>query len=57
MYLSEIKLWNFRKYGTDEQFDILKPSLILKLNKGIEANYILSIYKSLITFFLVISEV
>lgn len=35
MYLSEIKLWNFRKYGTDEQFDILKPSLILKLNKGI----------------------
>lgn len=35
MYLSELKLWNFRKYGNNSLFDISKPNLILKFNKGI----------------------
>ena len=35
MYLSELKLWNFRKYGNDSPFDISKPNLCLKLTKGI----------------------
>ena len=35
MYLSELKLWNFRKYGNNSSFDISKPNLILKFNKGI----------------------
>jgi putative ATP-dependent endonuclease of the OLD family len=32
MYLSEIKLWNFRKYGSDN-FDLAKPNLNLHFNK------------------------
>ncbi|MDP2207701.1 MAG: AAA family ATPase [Bacteroidota bacterium] len=32
MYLSELKIWNFRKYGTGESGD---PGLHLKLNKGL----------------------
>lgn len=35
MYLSELKLWNFRKYGDSSSFDISKPNLVLKFNKGI----------------------
>lgn len=33
MYISEIKLWNFRKYG-DGNFDISKPHLTIPLSKG-----------------------
>jgi putative ATP-dependent endonuclease of the OLD family len=32
MYLSELKLWNFRKYGSKENRD---PGLHLKFNKGL----------------------
>lgn len=35
MYISELKLWNFRKYGDSSSFDISKPNLVLKFNKGI----------------------
>lgn len=34
MYLSELKLWNFRKYGSDS-FDISKPDLIVPFNRGL----------------------
>lgn len=34
MYLSNIKLWNFRKYGSDT-FDINKPNLDLNFTKGL----------------------
>ncbi|MBK7094441.1 MAG: AAA family ATPase [Saprospiraceae bacterium] len=34
MYLSELKLWNFRKYGTSE-WDLDKPHLIVPLNEGL----------------------
>ena len=34
MYLSNIKLWNFRKYGSDT-FDIDKPNLDLNFTEGI----------------------
>lgn len=33
MYISELKLWNFRKYGGDD-FDLTKPHLIVPFNKG-----------------------
>jgi len=32
MYLSELKIWNFRKYGSEENAD---PGLNLKFNKGL----------------------
>ncbi|MGL2963833.1 ATP-dependent nuclease [Flavobacterium sp. RSB2_4_14] len=35
MYLSELKLWNFRKYGSSESFNIDKPNLIVPFNKGL----------------------
>lgn len=35
MYLSELKLWNFRKYGSKDLFDIDKPNLIVPFNKGL----------------------
>jgi len=35
MYLSELKLWNFRKYGSKDPFDIDKPNLIVPFNKGL----------------------
>jgi putative ATP-dependent endonuclease of the OLD family len=35
MYLSELKLWNFRKYGSKDLFDIEKPNLIVPFNKGL----------------------
>lgn len=36
MYLSNIKLWNFRKYGTELcSFDITKPNLNLDFTKGL----------------------
>lgn len=35
MYLSNIKLWNFRKFGTSGKIDIDKPHLDLNLTKGL----------------------
>lgn len=35
MYLSELKLWNFRKYGSVDSFDLNKPDLIVPFNKGL----------------------
>ncbi|MDV3950300.1 ATP-dependent endonuclease [Elizabethkingia anophelis] len=35
MYISTLKLWNFRKYGSLDPFDISKPSLLVNLNKGL----------------------
>lgn len=35
MYLSNIKLWNFRKFGSPEEIDIEKPDLYLNLTKGL----------------------
>lgn len=34
MYLSELKLWNFRKYGGSE-WDLEKPHLIVPFNRGL----------------------
>lgn len=33
MYISELKLWNFRKYG-DDDFDLAKPHLFVPFKKG-----------------------
>jgi len=35
MYLSNIKLWNFRKFGTEADFDIKKPNLDFNFKKGL----------------------
>lgn len=35
MFLSNIKLWNFRKFGKDGQIDRERPNLDLNLNKGL----------------------
>lgn len=35
MYLSELRLWNFRKYGSDNSFDLNKPNLVVPFNKGL----------------------
>lgn len=35
MYLSNIKLWNFRKFGKHEVIDIKKPHLDLNFTKGL----------------------
>jgi putative ATP-dependent endonuclease of OLD family len=35
MYISELKLWNFRKYGSNNPFDSEKPSLIVPFTNGI----------------------
>lgn len=35
MYLSNIKLWNFRKFGSDGEIDLAKPHLDLNLTKGL----------------------
>lgn len=35
MYLSNIKLWNFRKFGSDGEIDLTKPNLDLNLTKGL----------------------
>ncbi len=35
MYLSNIKLWNFRKFGTEDRFDIKKPNLDLNFTNGL----------------------
>jgi len=33
MYISELRLWNFRKYGNDE-WDLTKPHLVVPFNSG-----------------------
>ncbi len=35
MYLKNIKLWNFRRFGVEGSFDIEKPNLDLNLNNGL----------------------
>jgi putative ATP-dependent endonuclease of OLD family len=35
MYLSNIKLWNYRKFGTAGEIDLAKPHLDLNLTKGL----------------------
>jgi len=35
MYLSNIKLWNFRKFGSDSELDLSKPHLNLNFNKSL----------------------
>lgn len=35
MYLSELRLWNFRKFGSANSFDIEKPNLELPFQKGL----------------------
>ncbi|MBQ0088227.1 MAG: AAA family ATPase [Prevotellaceae bacterium] len=35
MYLSKIKLWNFRKYGSDGELDLNRPNLEVPFSKGI----------------------
>ncbi|WP_294286628.1 AAA family ATPase [uncultured Chryseobacterium sp.] len=35
MYLQNIKIWNFRKFGTDGTYDPAKPNLDLKLTQGL----------------------
>jgi putative ATP-dependent endonuclease of OLD family len=35
MYLFNIKLWNFRKFGADSDIDLKNPNLDLDLNNGI----------------------
>jgi len=35
MYLSNLKLWNFRKFGAEVEIDLDKPNLDLNLNKGL----------------------
>ena len=34
MYISELKLWNFRKYGKIE-WDLDKPHLVVPFNEGL----------------------
>lgn len=35
MYLSNLKLWNFRKYGSLEDVDLQKPNLDLNFTPGL----------------------
>lgn len=35
MYISNIKLWNFRKFGSNETIDLTKPNLNLNFSKGL----------------------
>lgn len=35
MYLSNIKLWNFRKFGSIGDINLREPNLDLKLTKGL----------------------
>lgn len=35
MYLSNIKLWNFRKFGSNSEIDTKRPNLDLNLQKGL----------------------
>ena len=35
MYISTLKLWNFRKFGYQDTIDIAAPNLKVDFNKGI----------------------
>ena len=35
MYLSHLRLWNFRKFGSEVEMDIRKPNLDIPFNKGL----------------------
>lgn len=35
MHISNLKLWNFRKFGSNEEFDLIKPNLDLNFTKGL----------------------
>ena len=35
MYLSNLKLWNFRKFGSMSEFDLEKPDMDLNFTKGL----------------------
>lgn len=35
MYISELKLWNFRKYGSNNPVDLKKPDLIVPFTRGL----------------------
>ncbi len=35
MYLEQLKIWNFRKFGRDSEFELDKPNLDLHFQKGI----------------------
>ena len=35
MYLSNLKLWNFRKFGSDREFDLSSPNIDLNFTTGI----------------------
>nr|WP_314834884.1 AAA family ATPase [uncultured Flavobacterium sp.] len=35
MYLQNIKLWNFRRFGSHNEFNLLKPNLNLDFNSGL----------------------
>jgi putative ATP-dependent endonuclease of OLD family len=35
MYLSELRLWNFRKYGLEKPLDLSSPNLVVPFNKGL----------------------
>ena len=35
MYLAEIKLWNFRKYGSQEEFNLGKPHITIPFSEGL----------------------
>ena len=41
MYLSNIKLWNYRKFGTSDGIDLDKPNLDLDFSKGINVKCII----------------
>lgn len=34
MFLSELNIWNFRKFGSSQEGDEVKPGLSLRFNKG-----------------------
>jgi hypothetical protein len=36
MYLSNIKLWNFRKFGNADFFDIDKPNVDIPFKRGLQ---------------------
>jgi putative ATP-dependent endonuclease of OLD family len=35
MYIAEIRLWNFRKYGSMENLDLKKPDIIVPFSEGL----------------------
>lgn len=35
MYISQLKLWNFRKYGSNNVFDLGNPNLMVAFTKGL----------------------